>query len=68
MSVDKEEPINHYLIITDDSNKWTHLFSPRLIFNKLTTEHALKLLLNQKIKYFTERKTLLIIFLDVIKS
>ncbi len=64
MSIDIEEPINHFLMISEDQTKWTSMFNTKLIFNKLTTEHALKLLLNQKIKYFTERKTLLNIFLD----
>jgi hypothetical protein len=64
MSIDIEEPINHFLMISESKDKWSAIFTSKLIFNKLTTEHALKLLLNQKIKYFTERKTLLNIFLD----
>ncbi len=64
MSDDKEEPINHYLMISEDPGKWFDIFNSRLVFNKLSNEHAVKLLLKQKIQYFTERRTLLTIFFD----
>ncbi len=58
------EPINHFIMVSENINKWSDIFHSKLITNKLTTEYALKLLFMQKIKYFSQRKTTLTIFLD----
>jgi len=56
--------IDHYIIITKESDKWINHFNKKLIFNTLTDEHLLKLFTLQKIKYFTCRKSMINIYID----
>lgn len=61
-----KEPILHFLMITEYPERWKDLFHSKLIFNKLTDEHILKILFMQKIKKVSSRMTDVVIFLDQI--
>jgi len=55
---------SQYIMITHDKSNWTSLFSPYLIFNKLTDEYLCRLFLLQKIKKSLHKLGSVIIFLD----
>jgi hypothetical protein len=59
-----KEPTEHFLMITENHNRWKDLFHSKLIFNQLTDEHVLKILFMQKIKKVSSRITNVVIFLD----
>lgn len=59
--------MDYVLCISNDKNVWTDIFDQSIIFNKLTDEHAFKLLLIQKIKPVALRKGIITIYLHDIE-
>ena len=56
--------MDSYLIITENKEKWKNIFHEKIIFDKLTNDHALRLLTLQKIRKHNNIDSKLVIYLD----
>jgi len=52
------------LLITGNREKWENIFNAKLVFNKLTDEHVLRILFLQKIKKSRNLQDNIKIYLD----
>jgi hypothetical protein len=59
--------MDYAICITKEPSNWNSIFNSKLIFYSLTDEHALKLLLMQKIKPIALRKGIITIYLHDIE-